>query len=195
MSDLQSAVPNAVEASPKRRRSMGYAVLRLVIWGVIAIGMLWLCSGLYLNLQRHLWYYRFERAINEGGEVRLGDLVGFEWNIINIVRPYDLAQGLYTRTAIFGSDTYGGIWWANDPRYWTIVYRRPGRSPFIVWMEYREWGLAGRHLSSVDKNVEFLLVEPGKGQEYGSCSPRSKRCIMLFDNRTVPETAVSPKQP
>jgi hypothetical protein len=181
MSDLQSPVLNAIEASPTRRRSVGYAFSRLVIWSVITIGAVWLCLWLYLNLQSSLWYYRFEKAISENKEVRLADLVSFEWDKIHIVRPYDLAVGLRIRQEIFGSDTYGSIWWANDPAYWTIVYRRPGRSPFVIKLERREWGLAGRRLSSVDKNVEFLLVEPGKGQELGSCSPKSKRCIMLFD--------------
>jgi hypothetical protein len=132
MSDLQSPVPNAIEPSPTRRLSVRHASSRLVMWSVIAIGAFWLCSELYLTLQRSLWYNRFERALNNDGEVRLAELVNFEWDKIHIVRPYDLAVGLRSRREIFGSDTYGSIWWADNPAYWTIVYRRPGRSPLSL---------------------------------------------------------------
>src|SRR6266446_6084171 len=73
------------------------------------------------------WHHRFERALRDNGEVRLGDLVNFKWERIYLLETYtylteeEMAQ-LFPSSGLFG-DLW---WWEMSKRYWTIAYQRPG---------------------------------------------------------------------
>jgi hypothetical protein len=150
--------------------------VRLIVLGAAILGVFLLAFVVRPFAQSALWHQRFEDAINRNQEVRLGDLVDFEWDKVFLVRAYDLAT-FPLRREIFGSEQVYTFSWSEDPRYWTIIYRRAGTSPFIIKMNRPEWGLSRRaRLWTTDTSAKLRLVIPGT-QDATDCSTRLKRCL------------------
>ncbi len=138
----------------------------------LALAVYWISLD---NWSASAWRDRFEKSISEKGEVKLADLVEFEWDKIFVLRPYDLTLSM--KIEIFGSDK--DLWWTNDQRFWTVIYRRPMRSPFVIRMCYLDWFLhrrSGRWSS--DTTARFELIMP-YSTEYEGCNPNLKRCVLL----------------
>jgi hypothetical protein len=129
------------------------------------------------------WHQRFEEAMRRDGEVRLADLVSFEWDAIFLVGSYDLTASLARRREILGSEQT--LWWEDSQSDWTIVYRRPGTLPFIVRMRADDWHFrALSYLSTSEPTAKLRLIDQGS-LDAERCPRRNRgsRCLFLEDSR------------
>jgi hypothetical protein len=130
------------------------------------------------------WNYRFQRALGERGEARLGDLVSFEWDMIYFLEPYDLLDTEREAELFPTVSRLGSFSWRGDVRFWTIAYQRPGRSPFLIKLRKNEWNLRGlTNRASTDPDAKLRLV-PSNTIEATYCTRPQARCLTLFDSRS-----------
>jgi hypothetical protein len=164
----------------------------LVKWGIppfligIAVGV-FLFTETSFSWAMMSWHHRFERALQEKNEVRLGELVNFQWDRIYLLLPYSyLTQE--QEAQLFPTSSWDFWWWQVNEGYWTIAYQRPARQPFLVRMSIKEWNL--RKLTNqwtTDRDAKLRLV-PSNTIEFSYCHPYLGRCLALVDARSQPIT-------
>ena len=111
------------------------------------------------------------------GRARIGDLVNFKWAQVYLVSPYELAGDPRRSKEIGGSEDWV-FWWYDDEMVWTIVFRRPGASPFLIKMPRREWEMRGPKLSATNPDAKFVWVKQGH-PEYSNCDRSTRFCLVL----------------
>jgi hypothetical protein len=117
------------------------------------------------------WRARMTEALQRDGEVAAGDLVSFEWDRVYFIGAYDLYEDKIP-IEIWGH--VNGLAWDTNKGYWTVIYRRIGKPPFIVKMRSTEWRAMGWR--AISKDAKLRLIMPGK---YESCMDFRVRCIAL----------------
>jgi hypothetical protein len=140
------------------------AVLMALMAGTIAVlfGFIFFCLETRYSLSMILWRYRFERALEQNGQVNLGELVDFKWDRVYIMGAYDPEHPEDYKKLFAIRSRFDPFWWQNFQRYWTIAYTRPGLPSFLVRMDITEWIRSRRTvLWSEDKGVKLRLIAPG----------------------------------
>jgi hypothetical protein len=130
------------------------------------------------------WQRKFKHDLTEKGEVRLADLVNFQWERIYIIDPYEQMFPDDNAHIFPKTSSLDPFWWKNIPDYWTIAYTRPNRPPFLIKIETKEWGTSNwKHHMSSDHNAKLRLITP-KTIEATWCSSLIARCLALDDIRS-----------
>lgn len=174
-----------------RGRNRGGAVLLLLALFIIvglAVGLFFFAET-DLSLSKISWRHRFEHDLKEKGEVRLGELVTFNWNKIYFIESYSPLNSQQEAELFPRENLLDPFWWSYDRRYWTIAYQRPGRAPFLIRVRNDELYLRKRtNLSTTDPEAKLRLVPPNT-IETTYCTRRRGLCLGLDDFRSkIPTT-------
>jgi hypothetical protein len=130
------------------------------------------------------WHRKFNHDLAEKGEVRLADLVSFQWERVYFWGPYERLRPDDSALVFAKTSALDPFWWEDLQNNWTIAYTRPGLPPFLIKMDWKEWAPSNRmNLWSADQNARLRLITPHT-IEATWCSSLAVRCLALDDIRS-----------
>jgi len=190
MIDSTVAIPSA----PMRKLTTFKLVILSMMAGVAA--GIFFFSETRFSLANMSWHYRFDKALQEIGEVKLGALVNFKWDKIYLLEAYDNLNTEKEAQLFPARSRLDPLWWSDMQRYWTIAYQRPSKPPFLIRMNTADWYL--RNLTNdvtTDLNAKLRLVPPNT-IESTYCPIQRSRCLSLDDSRSkAPSTPLLGNRP
>jgi hypothetical protein len=169
----------------KLSKSLFFLLIILPLIAGIGVGIFFFAETDF-SLAKISWYRHFERDLQEKGEIKLGELVSFEWDKIYLIESYD-TLGTEREAELFPQQNlFDPFWWRYNNRYWTIAYQRPAKPPFLIRIAIGEWYL--RNMTNgltTDPNAKLRRV-PQNTIESTYCSSRLRpdRCLGLIDSRS-----------
>jgi hypothetical protein len=180
---------DTVMQSSKISRSKVFSLIALLFLVIVA-AIIFFFDETEFSLAKISWRHRFERALQDKGEVKLSELVDFKWNKIYLIRSYDFLNIQQEAELFPQENSLDPFWWYHDDRYWTIAYQRPGRPPFLIRIRVNEWYPRNRtNFWTTDPDAKLRRV-PTNTIETTYCPSRRdpNRCLALDDARSSAPT-------